>query len=774
MIPTRAAEFINAPPPPLWLDPNILGASKLVGVPKDRVQIIEEGEEGLLRFLGTLDVNQIGQWDAYVIFRPHQKQPYVYSRHQFWLAANLFLALQETGGGLPLMPQEGPRPWLRQLMRVPVPIIQRLGAGLVHVSLSRRDLLRQYLGQCFDLREYAISGLITSVETPSRPSISVQSPGVLLTTYVPDTSAFGEVKLDFAEPTSVGAARAAVPQFRREVRGGRSLRGDGRRPTRKPASGAPTSPAGKPEKAVVTMPLEYESKPTSPATHSEPLRRFPHMDLSASKPIHPGDAFQATVYLDESAPRVDEDTLPVVIEAPPEITEFTLKVWLVASAHFEVKGTDHGVITLRRDAPRSDSLHFAVTARPDQAGAGTPKLTAIFQHNGRPCGSVSITPPLAIAVLKSPPPPIAPTVEVHVAALPADLTVTIANPSGDGRIYSCMVTTLLLPEYKDGVAKTWELPQAASQIVTNHFKLFTTAGLSPDQRIANLNGAGQELFKVAPAHFREAFWQLVDQGLPLRTISIVSAEAYIPWELMVPNRVRPGPIRDVRASLGVEFAVGRWICEDFILPAQKIPLLDSWVFAPRYRPNQRPTPLAKAADEAALVLAAFAGGEVSPAAFDGLEAAMKIGGRSLIHFVCHGSSVGGSQAIICEDATELSSTALGGAIALGKACAARRPLVFLNACEVGRTTPALVGTGGFGPAFIQVGASGVLAPLWSVKDTIAHEVASEFYQAISADAKKSFASVLQTIREKAYAAGGTGEDTYAAYCFYGDPHAAIA
>ena len=57
-----------------------------------------------------------------------------------------------------------------------------------------------------------------------------------------------------------------------------------------------------------------------------------------------------------------------------------------------------------------------------------------------------------------------------------------------------------------------------------------------------------------------------------------------------------------------------------------------------------------------------------------------------------------------------------------------RPMVFLNACEVGRPTVALAGIGGFAAAFLELGAAAVIAPLWSVKDTIAYEVAKKFYR----------------------------------------------
>jgi CHAT domain-containing protein len=97
------------------------------------------------------------------------------------------------------------------------------------------------------------------------------------------------------------------------------------------------------------------------------------------------------------------------------------------------------------------------------------------------------------------------------------------------------------------------------------------------------------------------------------------------------------------------------------------------------------------------------------------------------------------------------------------------PLVVLNACEVGRLTPALRGAGGLAQALIERGAGGVVAALWSVADEPAHEVARIFYE--EALKGRPFAEILQEIRRRAYEGADLGEDTFAAYAFYGDPGA---
>jgi len=63
--------------------------------------------------------------------------------------------------------------------------------------------------------------------------------------------------------------------------------------------------------------------------------------------------------------------------------------------------------------------------------------------------------------------------------------------------------------------------------------------------------------------------------------------------------------------------------------------------------------------------------------------------------------------------------------------------------------PALVGVGGFGNSFVEIGASAVVAPLWSVDDKIAHKVATEFYRAVVGSPTIPFAEILRRIRAMA-------------------------
>jgi CHAT domain-containing protein len=138
--------------------------------------------------------------------------------------------------------------------------------------------------------------------------------------------------------------------------------------------------------------------------------------------------------------------------------------------------------------------------------------------------------------------------------------------------------------------------------------------------------------------------------------------------------------------------------------------------------------------------------------------------------VGHGSAAGG-QSLDLEDGQTLTSTKVRGLATFRTAFARLPTLVLLNACEVGRPAPALSGVGGLVQALIRQRAGGVIAALWSVEDSIAHKIAAEFYEEALKEPARPFADILRAIRARAYDEANPLEDSYAAYCFYGDPQA---
>jgi CHAT domain-containing protein len=195
----------------------------------------------------------------------------------------------------------------------------------------------------------------------------------------------------------------------------------------------------------------------------------------------------------------------------------------------------------------------------------------------------------------------------------------------------------------------------------------------------------------------------------------------------------------------------------------------TYVVAPRYSSERQ---LAHAEEEAKLVAKSFPPSRrIDPASVATLDKSLAKNSVSLLHFVCHGKAQAPQTIYMDDEKDNLVSLQVKTLEGFQHTFEEARTFVFLNACEVGRPAPALVGIGGLANEFLAIGAGGVIAPLWSVADDVAFDVAKEFYSTIKKSPKKPFASILQEIRRKAYE--GAAEDTWAAYCFYGDPLAAL-
>jgi len=101
----------------------------------------------------------------------------------------------------------------------------------------------------------------------------------------------------------------------------------------------------------------------------------------------------------------------------------------------------------------------------------------------------------------------------------------------------------------------------------------------------------------------------------------------------------------------------------------------------------------------------------------------------ILHFAGHGEAARpGTPAsfIVLNDGTNLSGTYFLNAPALKQ----HRPLVFLNACQLAAAAPSLGQPGGFAVILVRARCAAVVAPLWSVNDEVAYDVATHFYDAI--------------------------------------------
>jgi hypothetical protein len=428
----------------------------------------------------------------------------------------------------------------------------------------------------------------------------------------------------------------------------------------------------------------------------------------------------------------------------------------------------------------SDAVQFDVTVTRAPREHEDAVLTAVFSHAGRPCGRVSRAVPIEGGspagerpLELEPPGP--PGVDVDVRAEVADMTVTVTGDPARGRPYECTVHAPALVAYKAPVPGAWDMPADVEALVGAMLDEFLRDDtLDSFDRVASLKGAGRDLFDSSPKVFQDAYWALVRAGKPPRSIFVVSEEHHYPWELMAPSRQQADGSFEYHDPLGVTCTMGRWVRRDHRPGPQQLVLSSSHVIAPTYE-----DPLPNAEQEATWVCDRFAGARLTPASLKNLDRTLGDEPRPLVHFIGHGATTGErgeidvpraqqvGQMLQLDGGAPLTLSKLRGLDRLAAGLARAKPLIFVNACEVGRLTRSLTGVGGFAGSFTDRGARCVLAPIWQVKDDVAFAVAKTFYTRIADEPGVPLAEVVRDLRAQAYRE--EADAAYAAYCFFGDP-----
>jgi len=135
----------------------------------------------------------------------------------------------------------------------------------------------------------------------------------------------------------------------------------------------------------------------------------------------------------------------------------------------------------------------------------------------------------------------------------------------------------------------------------------------------------------------------------------------------------------------------------------------------------------------------------------------------VIHFAVHGTSdsAPGADGLILIDGSTLDPIVVLGTALHG------HPFVFLNACQVAQGDQLLGDQAGLAAAFLSAGASAVVAPLWSIDDQLARQIAARFYdRALRGDPP---AEIMRTERAAFMDDAATVSSTYMAYQYFGHP-----
>ena len=317
------------------------------------------------------------------------------------------------------------------------------------------------------------------------------------------------------------------------------------------------------------------------------------------------------------------------------------------------------------------------------------------------------------------------------------------------------------------------------QFVRDHFETFTGNKLNDDD-IDALNGYCDFIYQLAPQGFRNAYEDLQKEVAESKgqkkfeTIQFVSSEPYIPWELMRMPEIageNPMPVE----ILCIRHSVGRWMADSSSRLQNELQVNTIAVSASDYKKQNAANlpPLEWAALELKLLTDKPYNAKEIPLRLPELKDFLRHGVAELVHFSCHGKT----EALAADKATlvtEDDEVGLRATTVASKESAnglgASHPLVFLNACQAAAAGNVVGMVFGWPQAFLQMGATACVAPLWKVMDSSARDIAEKFYRAtlIGNEGKKveTLGEALREIRSQWKTKKSL---TYLGYVLYGDP-----
>ena len=240
-----------------------------------------------------------------------------------------------------------------------------------------------------------------------------------------------------------------------------------------------------------------------------------------------------------------------------------------------------------------------------------------------------------------------------------------------------------------------------------------------------LRTLGQDLYRdLLPLAMRRTWWRLHGD---VTTLMIRSEEPWIPWELLVPV---DDETRTSADHLAATCGLTRWLRGPTPPPRTLEP--GPILLLAAAAGDQGPVLTATEGERAAL--AALAGRlgveliELDHPNVDDVEAAILDGRPGIIHASAHGAFETGSpdeSALIVGGRRPFRPSDLAGD--LRQTLRRDRPLIFFNACHVGRQGWSLTRLGGWARNLLE-GGSVFLAPIWTVRDTLASLFAAVFYR----------------------------------------------
>lgn len=318
-----------------------------------------------------------------------------------------------------------------------------------------------------------------------------------------------------------------------------------------------------------------------------------------------------------------------------------------------------------------------------------------------------------------------------------------------------------------------------------------------------IEGIGTDLYTHdAPESFRTIYQQMLAAHTRLHSITIVTNNPLLPWELMCV----PSPTGKGCNLLGLTTAIVREnsAAPQLAQPADiSISAID--VVAPNYTGTLS---LAGAATELKAIKAAFPAMHQVDGDANSVALMVKSAPQGIIHFTGHGKRVDASTpapiptaaASTTPAATPASMppapavaspvpppTLLAPSVAIAledydmtpdtfiafrsEGNDSAHPFYFFNACDLGQSDKELTYVAGWAPDLMRSGAAGYLGALYEVGDTSASSFAAHFYDGLKANLASNtpwtMADLVTQARQQTYAE--SNDPTALAYVLYAKP-----
>lgn len=447
-------------------------------------------------------------------------------------------------------------------------------------------------------------------------------------------------------------------------------------------------------------------------------------------------------------------------EGVPFATEVGEQIDIMVEARrgFTIEGPESGTFTVTKE---EEGLPLLFKLRATDLGPG---LVVVFAfHRGLPLGKISLSPIVAEpahaargeqAFTRTAETALAP-LAIHVP----DLDMLIQEwPVGTEHQYSIMLTAsdsaLGLHLSKFGPLRLRMDPVRYFGDFFNEIEQLPLRTAS-DKQVAKmkLEARGTGLFNTLfPPDLRKLLWTLKDR---ISSIWVQSEEPWIPWELckLESETHEPGQF------LCEAYSITRWVPGRATSPTLHLNNVGVVV------PSDSRLPLAQAERDFLLSMAGN-GRQVTPitANWAGVYSALQSGRYDGLHFTGHGAAMDANSdrsRMILEEGNEFMPADISGEAAkLGRA----HPLVFLNACQIGRGGMSLTGVGGWATRFLEAGAGAFIGAYWSVFDQAAEKFTEALYSLLLGGTP-----IGEAVKSARASIKPLGDPTWLAYTVFADP-----